>query len=106
MSRRSGSFAKGMRPPARRRVSESGGEDTATEDEVRERRTKQRQDPRYAARANRERGAGRAPAKKKRRVVELTSGSEEDEAQLEPRGEDSELQQDFRFDFFPCMVCT
>lgn len=96
MPRRSGSTAKRMRSPPRHRGSESGGVDSATEDEVLERRTKQRHDPRYAARANKERGAGRAPPKRKRRVVDLSSGSEE-EHQLEPRGDDSELQQDFRF---------
>ena len=96
MPKRSGSSAKRMRSPPRHRGSESGGEDTATEDEVLERCTKQRLDPRYAARANKEKGGGRA-SKRKRRVVDLSSGSELEEQQLEPRGNDSELLQDFRF---------
>ena len=82
--------------------SESGGEDTANEDEGRERRTKQRKDPKYAVRASKERGAGRAPPKRKRRVVELSSGSEKEEQQLEPRGDDSKLLQDFRFVLQTC----
>ena len=96
MPRRSGSTAKRMQSPPRRRGSESGGEHTETEDELRERRSKQRHDPRYAAGPSKERGAGRAPPKRRRRVVDLSSGSE-DEPQLEQRGEDSELVADFRY---------
>jgi hypothetical protein len=55
-----------------------------------ERRSKHRQDTRYASRAREE-----AP-KKKRRVVDLSSGEEEEDELQSPRGDDSELQQDFR----------
>jgi hypothetical protein len=73
--------------------SDRGGEDTATEDEERERRTKQRHDHRIAGRSGKEKVSTRTPPRRKRRVVDLSSGEEEKTSE---QGEDEDLQQDFR----------
>ena len=91
MPRRSGSKMKRMRSPTRHRGSESGGEETATDEEMRERRTKQRHDTRYEARGAKERAAGRTPPKRRRRVVDISSDEEEEEQQLSPRGDDFDM---------------
>jgi hypothetical protein len=96
MPRRSGSRLKRARSPPRHRVEDSsdrGGEDSATEDEERERRTKQRHDPRHAGRSAKDKVSTRTPPRRKRRVVDLSSGEEEKTSE---RGEDDSLQQDFR----------
>lgn len=93
MPRRTGSRLKRVRSPPKRRGSPTSDRDaeyTATDEEMAERRSKHREDTRYAHRAREE-----AP-KKKRRVVEVTSGEEEEEHLQSPRGDDFEFQQDFR----------
>jgi hypothetical protein len=100
MPRRSGSRLKRVRSPPRHRGSESsdhGGEETATDMEMSEWRSKHRQDTRVRSKVSKDREAGRTPPKKKRRLVEIsTEGEEEDPNQLPPRGGDLELQQDFK----------
>lgn len=89
---------KRPRSPPRHRGEEStdrGGEETATEDEVRERRSKQREDTRYAAHGTKEKPSGRAPAKRRQRMIRISSGSEQEQP-MSPRGHDSDMHQDFR----------
>ena len=96
MKPRSGSRLKRPRSPQRQRGEESsdrGAEETATEEEERERRTKQRHDPRFAARSAKEKGPARTPPKRKRRVVDLSSGEEE---KTEERGEEFDLEAEIR----------
>lgn len=97
MKAQSGSRPKRARSPPRHRVEDSsdrGAEETATEDEERERRTKQRHDPRNAGRAAKEKGPARTPPRRKRRVVDLSPG--EAEEKTEELGDEFDLQQDFR----------
>lgn len=75
--------------------SDRGGEETATEDDALERRTKQRHDLRYAARTTKDKAAARTSPSRKRRVVALSLGEKEEKDQSS-RGEDDDLQQDFR----------
>ena len=101
MPRRSGSGLKRVRSPPRLRGSESldrGGEETATDTEMQERRSKQREDTRLRSKPAAQREvAGRTPPNKKRKVVEATTKEEEEDPnQLPPRGGDLELQQDFK----------
>ena len=99
MPRPAGSRLKRIRSPPRQRVEESldrGGEDTPTDDETLERRTKQRHDPRYAGRTTKEKAPGRTPPRRKRRVVELSS-AEDEEKEHSSRGEDFDLQHDVRY---------
>ena len=100
MPRRSGSRLKRVRSPPRHRgseISDRGREETATDVEMLEQRSKHRQGTRYASRVTKEREAGRTPPKRKRRVVAIsTEEEEEDPNQLSPRGDNLELQHDFK----------
>ena len=96
MPRRASSRAKRPRSPPRRRVEDGAdraGEETATDDENVEQRTKLRHDPLHAPRNSRDKAAARTPPKRRRRVVAISSGEEEEP--LSPRGEDDDLQHDF-----------
>ena len=93
MPKRTGSRLKRVRSPPRHRGSPSsdpGASYTPTDEELAERRSKQRHDPRYANRARVEQ------PKKKRKVVDLTSEEEEDDQLQSPRGDDFELDEGFR----------
>jgi hypothetical protein len=88
---------KRPRSPTRRRGEESserGAEETPTDDEVVERRTKMRHDPAYANRPSRTQAGARMPSKRRGRVVAISS---EEEEPLSPRGEEFDIQQDFRY---------
>ena len=91
---------KRVRSPPRHRgseISDRGREETTTDVEMLEQRSKHRQGTRYASRVTKEREAGRTPPKRKRRVVAIsTEEEEEDPNQLSPRGDNLELQHDFK----------
>ena len=100
MPRRSGSRQKRVRSPSRHRESDSsdrGGEETTTDMEMYERRSKHREDTRLRSKVTKDREARRTPPKRKRRVAEIATDEEEDDPnQLPPCGDDLELQQDFK----------
>lgn len=85
---------KRARSPPRRRGSPPSDRDaeyTATDDDIAaETRSKAYHDPRYATRTREDQ------PRKKRRVVDLSEGEEEEEQLQSPRGDDDELQRGFR----------
>lgn len=90
---------RGRSPPRRVRGEDSedrGGEETPTDDDMVERRTKLRHDPMYGmSKMTREKPLSRLQDKRRARMVAISS--EEEEEPLSPRGEEFDLQQDFRY---------
>ena len=96
MPKRSGSKHKRVRSPPHHRGSDSsdrGGEETATDMEMYERRSKQREDARSRSKVTKDREAERSPPKRKRRVVVIATDEEEDDPnQLSPRRDNPKLK--------------
>jgi hypothetical protein len=90
MPKRPAPKPKRPRSPARRRgedSSERGGEETPTDEDVVERRTKMRHDPVYGNRVAREKPGARMPHKRRGRVVTISSEEEDEEEHLSAQGE-------------------
>ena len=114
MPKRAAPKPRRPRSPPRRRGEDSSErfeEETPTDDEVVERRTKMRHDPLYANRVAREKPTARTPHKRRGRVVSISSEEEDEEDHLDAQGGDElDLQQKLRYvrqlSFFTPLRCN